>query len=47
MYVNIPVLTTALKEAMRKSHDGGVYFGRWPEEKVPWTPKGFHVSFVS
>ena len=46
MYVNIPVLTIALREAMKKSHDGGVYFGRWPQEMVPWMHKGLQVSFL-
>ena len=31
---------------MSKSHDGGVYFGRWPEEMVPSMPKGLWVSFI-
>ena len=44
-YVNIPVLVPALREAMSKSHDGGVYFGRWPGEMVPSMPKGLRVSY--
>ena len=44
MYANIPVLVPALREAMNKSADGGVYFGRWPREKVLSTPKGLRVS---
>ena len=46
-YVNIPALVPALREAMNKSSDGGVYFGRWPEEKTKKTPKGFRVSLIS
>ena len=45
MYVNIPVLVAALREAMNKSADGGVYFGRWPEEKLPNKPRGMRVGY--
>ena len=44
MYANIPVLVPALREAMSKSADGGVYFGRWPGEMVPNMPNGLRVS---
>ena len=46
MYANIPALVPALREAMSKSTDGGVYFGRWPGEMVPGSPKGVHVSLL-
>ena len=44
MYVNIPALVPALREEMNKSADGGVYFGRWPEEMTRSTPNGWRVS---
>ena len=44
MYANVPVLVAALREAMNKSADGGVYFGRWPEEKLPKNHKGLRVG---
>ena len=46
MYANIPVLIEALREAVNKSKDGGVYFGRWPKENVPKLPDGMPVSFI-
>ena len=47
MYLNIPALVPALREAMNKSADGGVYFGRWPEEMITksWA-RGDHVSLI-
>ena len=45
IYANIPVLIEALREAVNKSEDGGVYFGRWPKENVPGLPHGMPVSF--
>lgn len=45
MYVNVPVLVAALREAMNKSADGGVYFGRWPAEKLPNKPRGIRVGY--
>ena len=44
MYINIPELVKALREALNKSKDGGVYLGRWPKEKTPGTPNGVTVS---
>lgn len=44
MYVNIPELVKALREVKNKSKDENVYFGRWPNEKVPFWPKGLPVS---
>ena len=44
MYVNIPALVKALREALNKSEDGGVYIGRWPKENMPTMPDGMPVS---
>ena len=43
MYVNIPALVKGLREALSKSEDGGVYYGRWPKENVPGS-NGYSVS---
>ena len=45
MYVNIPALVKALREALNKSKDGGVYLGRWPKENMPKS-NGMHVSYI-
>lgn len=47
MYVNIPELVKALREAMDKSEDGGVYLGRWPKEVINYFVNGKLVSCVS
>ena len=47
MYVNIPALVKGLREALSKSADGGVYYGRWPKENVPNMPNGLPVSHDS
>ena len=47
MYVNIPNLMSALRQTGNESDDG-VYFGRWPKERVhDKMKKGIQVKFGS
>ena len=46
MYVNIKELVPALREGLRRSKDGGVYVGRFPNDTIRSNLNGIRVREV-